>query len=211
MLEEGLHDPILQRVERDHSDDTALRQARRELPKALLQGFKLAIHRDTQCLENTGRRMRSAPTRDDRFDGFSQLERRFEWFHHPLARKFYGHFARRWFIAILAKDSLELFTAHRVDEISSGDRSIRIKAHVQWAIRLKTESPFRRIELMGRHAKVEQRAIDLGYAKFFKQLNGIGECPSDSLEEATESSETATRKGQRRRDPDRCRLPAHHV
>ena len=58
------------------------------------------------------------------------------------------------------EDAVEVVLAVRIHDIVRGELRRRIHAHVERRILHVRKSPLRRIELMRRHAEIEQHAID---------------------------------------------------
>src|SRR5579862_9185270 len=65
LLEEGLDDAVLERMESDDGQASAPGEAMGELLQSRAQRFEFAIHRDAQRLEDPRGRMRAATPRHD--------------------------------------------------------------------------------------------------------------------------------------------------
>src|SRR5678815_2552702 len=162
-FEEILHDSIFERAKGDHGKASARCEARGDLREALGKHFEFAIHRDAQCLENAGRRMRTATAGNHGFDKLREREGGCNGLDHSRACDAGGDLTGGGFFTVLAKEPLKLSAAHGVYEVRSGYQSAPIHAHVEWSFVLETETTPGRVALVRGDAKIEQRAVCLLY------------------------------------------------
>src|SRR6187455_2608476 len=104
--------------------------------------------------------MRMATARYRALDGVGELPRGGERSYETFAYEVCGDFARGWFLAVIAENTVELFDTHRVHKVGGGDRTIRVHPHVEGAVGHEAEAARRGVELMRRDAEIEQRTIN---------------------------------------------------
>src|SRR5437773_961483 len=154
--ERALHDAIFARVEGDHAESTADLEQRGRVAKRVAERRGLVVHGHPQGLEcprrdvqavRPGRAGHRAPHGGDEVAGPP------EW---APPRDRPGNPPRVRLLAVLDQDPRELGLGQPVHEVSGGLAAGGIEAHVERLVALEREAAPRRLELVRRHAEVEQ-------------------------------------------------------
>ena len=162
---ESLHDPILERVERDDRETAAGTQHAERCRKAALQVRELVVHRDAQRLEDARRRIdRARALGLDAEHELPEVVGREE----RLARAS-AHDRRRdapglRLLAVLGEDAAKLALIPGIHDVRRRDAKPGIGAHIEWTRSAEAEAAPGVRELDGRETEVEERAVEIDEA-----------------------------------------------
>ena len=159
---ESLHDPVLERVERDDRETAAGAQERERGHKTALEVRELVVHRDAQRLEDARRRIDGAGTLlFDAEHEATEIVRSEERLARAAAHDRRGDAAGLRLFAVLGEDAAQLGLIPGVHDVGRRPAKVWVGAHVQRAFRAKAEASLRVIELDRREAEVEERAVQV--------------------------------------------------
>ena len=147
-------------MERDHRQPPAGRQAVERRIQRGGQTVELAVDGDAQCLEHAARRVTVAPGR--RRDGVrhdvGKLQRRFDRAARPFAHDSARDGTRESFFTVAPKDLRKLLLRQAGDQIGRRFAALA-HAHIQRCVVMIGKAALRRVELMRRHADIQQDPV----------------------------------------------------
>ena len=156
--EKFFDDPVLQRMEGNHSQPSTWNQRFDSLGQYTLNSFQFAIHGDTQSLKGTSSRVKPRLAMHDPFNYTGKLPRGVEW---AAMDDSACNPAGLALLTIAVDQGGQFMLRQGVDQISGGGHSGSggVKTHVQRGIFSKREPASGRIQLDRGNAEVEDDAI----------------------------------------------------
>ena len=162
VAQEALHDPVLERVERDHREPAARAQDLERRRQRALERAELVVDLDPQRLEDALGRMALAEARrrrDRLLDRLDEVAGALERLLGAAADDRARDLAREALLAVAAEDVGELALVGLVDELARGQLRGGVHAHVERRVGGVREAALGPVELHRRDAEVEQDRV----------------------------------------------------
>ena len=155
-MEEGLYDPVLQRVVAHHDHPAPRRQISVDIQERLADLGKLVVDGDPNRLERAGRGMGPpALPWDHLLHRSRQVGRRTERSTAPTPVDHAGDLAGGGLLSELPLNALDLSNRNPPEQVSRTLARSGVHAHVQYPFTAEAESPVRRVQLIRGDSEIE--------------------------------------------------------